>query len=116
MQVIYDSGIVFFDVDGTLVRPAVDGDEHTIVFEAGNRKVYFTPIQGNIDSLVLHKARGHTVVVWSHGKARWAETAVKALGLESFVDYVVSKPDWIYDDEPPEHFLDRVIWHGEGEE
>jgi phosphoserine phosphatase len=111
MTVIEDAGIVYFDVDGTLIRPAEPTDEGTISFKAGPSRVHFMPIQAHINALILHKARGHTVVVWSHGKAQWARRIVEALNLMEYVDLIVSKPDWAYDDETPENVLDRVIFH-----
>ena len=50
---------------------------------------------------MIHRSRDHTIVVWSAGGYKWAEAAVKALGLTKFVDVVMCKPSWIYDDLDP---------------
>jgi FMN phosphatase YigB (HAD superfamily) len=113
VTIIEDHGIVYFDCDGTLIRPADESETNTVTFRAGDKLVHFAPIQAHINSLILHKARGHTVVVWSHGKAPWARQVVEALDLLQYVDLVISKPDWTYDDEPAERFIDRVIFHAE---
>jgi phosphoserine phosphatase len=52
-----------------------------------------------------HKFRGHTVIVWSAGGVEWAKTVVTALGLENYVDLVVAKPKWYYDDLQSHEFL-----------
>ncbi len=91
---------VFFDVDDTLVMwnqapdspemvklPLLDGHVEPLVIH-----------QSHIKQLKDHKARGHYVVVWSAGGWEWALAVVKALGLENYVDEVMDKPHWYYDD------------------
>ncbi len=48
--------------------------------------------------LKQYKARGYKITVWSKGGQLHAESAVKALGLEEVVDYVMAKPEKVMDD------------------
>lgn len=61
----------------------------------------------HVEQLKKHKARGHFVCVWSAGGWEWAQAAVKALGLEQYVDLVISKPRWTYDDLQAEQFMPK---------
>lgn len=68
------------------------------------------PHFAHIEQLKKHKARGHTIIVWSAGGWDWAKVAVQALGLEQYVDLVISKPTWSYDDKNPEDFIPKSQW------
>lgn len=50
------------------------------------------------------------MVVWSAGGWDWAEAVVKTLKLENFVDLVISKPTWTYDDLQPSEFIPKPQW------
>jgi hypothetical protein len=65
------------------------------------------PHRKHIEQLKKHKMRGHTNIVWSAGGYDWAAAVVKALGLEDYVDLVISKPTWFYDDLTPEEFMGK---------
>jgi hypothetical protein len=43
--------------------------------------------------------------VWSAGGHEWAEKAVRMLGIEEYVDVVMSKPAWWIDDLPANKIL-----------
>lgn len=102
--------IVFCDVDDTLVSwkcyPKIS--KNSIAFNDPSGTVYLNAINEHIEALKLHKLRGHTVIVWSAGGADWAEEVVKKLGLEPYVDAVMSKPDWFYDDLPAAEFMPEI--------
>lgn len=68
------------------------------------------PHKKHIEQLKLHKLRGHTVIVWSAGGWEWAEAAVRALKLEKYVDLVIEKPRWAYDDLPPNEYMPKSQW------
>jgi hypothetical protein len=115
----------FFDVDSTLIkwRPSEDDREEngtecdwilrTMDLGADGKLVMkekietdaFIPLRGNIEQLKEHKRRGHTVFVWSLGGAEWAAQAIKMLGLEDYVDLVVEKPKFVYDDKPVQEWM-----------
>lgn len=104
---IPDRPTVYFDVDDTLVlwREPRDG-ETPIQIDTFN----LTVSTKHVRCLKEHAARKHPIVVWSQGGADWAETVVVALGLEKYVDLVISKPRWFYDDMSPKIWLDGWIY------
>lgn len=112
---IPDQQTTFFDVDNTLVlwhdfMPIDESNIHkAIKLNAGDYYVMCLPHEKHIQSMKEHKARGHSIVVWSQGGADWAEEVVKKLGLESIVDVVMSKPTWAYDDLPASAFIPEAI-------
>lgn len=128
MIVIPSNQAVFSDVDDTLImwnatpeQLEKDGiritcpgglwlneDGELVPSESWTQLV--VPHKVHIEQLKKHKARGHTVVVWSAGGWDWARAAVEALGLEQFVDVVISKPRWCYDDLPPAEYMPKSQW------
>lgn len=68
------------------------------------------PHKKHIEQIKKHKMRGHTIIVWSQGGFDWAAAVVKALKLEDFVDLVISKPTWMYDDLPAAGFMPKNQW------
>lgn len=96
MKVIKTNKPTAFDVDETLVITVPKGqvDEKCISING----CWWRPHERHIHQLKSHKARAHTIIVWSAGGEHWAEIVIKALGLESYVDYVMDKPLWCYDD------------------
>lgn len=125
MIVLSSHNSVHFDVDDTLVLWSPTPEEKEkygieitcpgskILKDDGTLDVgpswieYLVPHFVHIEQVKKHKARGHTVVVWSAGGWEWAEAAVKALSIENYVDVVMSKPDWAYDDLAPEAYMPK---------
>lgn len=97
---------VDFECPGSLVDIDNDGNESF----APAWKTRLLPHRYHIEQLKKHKMRGHTIVVWSAGGWDWAAAVIKALGLESFVDLVISKPTWAYDDLQPNEFIPKPSW------
>ena len=127
MIVIPGNTIVYFDVDDTLVmwdppKDKLEAEGIDVICPAGlicvdgnleqapGFKAKLLPHKKHIEKLKKHKMRGHTVVVWSAGGYDWAEAAIKVLQLEKYVDVVISKPKWAYDDMPPERILPTIQW------
>lgn len=101
----------YWDVDDTLImwNPTPEqldryGIEYT---DAAGFKKRFMPHLPHIEQLKKHSDRGHTIIVWSAGGSKWAELAVKILGLEAYVSVTIAKPLWYYDDKQPEDFLGK---------
>lgn len=93
--------MVPFDCDDTLVMWHLDDKSKNIPIESPYEKglTYFlTPHEKHIRLMKDYKARGFTIVVWSAGGVEWAETVVKALKLEEYVDAVFTKPCRYVDD------------------
>jgi hypothetical protein len=86
----------------------IETDE--LVIEKGEWVEYLIPHIKHIEQLKAHKLRQHTVIVWSAGGWQWAKCAVEALGLTEFVDVVMEKPMWCYDDLPPSEFMPKNQW------
>lgn len=129
MIVVPCKNAVFFDIDDTVamwnatpVELMTRGIEITCpgslvsIDEDGTQgfapewKQLLLPHRRHIEQLKKHKMRGHTVIVWSAGGYDWAAAVVKAFGLESFVDLVISKPTWMYDDLQPAEFMPKPQW------
>ena len=104
--------IVYFDCDDTLVSWKHCGQwkENMIEFMDPNDKssIWLEAIPDHINAIKAHKIRGHTVIVWSAGGADWAEEVVKRIGMSQYVDAVMSKPTWFYDDIPSSEFMPEI--------
>jgi len=101
---------VFFDVDDTLVMWNQSPD-HPKAIELpllDGHKEILVPHEHHIKQMKDHKARGHYVVVWSAGGWEWANAVVVALGLEQYVDEVMDKPHWYYDDVKVNEWMPEV--------
>lgn len=101
MKVIKNEMVTFWDCDDTLVMWSHWNKEH-------DGQHFIDPHDGTKHLLVPHKkhikllkdfdARGYTIIVWSGGGYEWAETVVRTLGIEEYVDLVMTKPCKYIDD------------------
>lgn len=112
MQIIDSEQVVTFDVDDTLVMWGMPTDSNSIGFkDPYDLSVNFLkPHKKHIALLKKYKGRGLKVIVWSAAGFRWAETVVKTLGLEDYVDYIMTKPAKVVDDLTPNEFLPCRIY------
>lgn len=130
-----DKPTVYCDVDDTLVKwgspnspeeeknsvvVVVPAHKYTHIIEETEQKYEniqyeqrVVLIKEHINQLKEHKRRGHVVVVWSAGGSEWAAAVVKAVGLESYVDVVISKPSWYIDDLPANEFMGKRVFLSE---
>ena len=92
-----------------LVRWRVDKTQPVLSFECRGFQSTCNPIKTNIEELILQKLKGSHIVVWSKGGADWAESVVIGLGLEKYVDAIMTKPDVVYDDLPVEQWITKRI-------
>lgn len=99
-----------WDIDGTLIihlsdnqlvmHPKVD------VYDAVTKKFITVGINTPMVRLLREEAhRGACIKVWSRGGWEWAANVIKALGLVTCVDEVMSKPMVYFDDIPIEQWL-----------
>lgn len=102
--------VVMFDVDDTLVvwDFPKELDEQAITFDNFGVNVRLLPHYKHIDQMKRHAARGHMIYVWSAGGHEWAGEVIKTLGLEKYVNHIMSKPQWYYDDLRAEEFLPEI--------
>lgn len=108
---------VYFDVDRTLVfleYPASVADKTIEVTTQHRDKPAVTrrvlPHWVHVEEIKQYKFRGQNVVIWSAGGSTWAKAVVESLKLEDYVDCVIPKPDWIYDDIPSSVFMPPPIY------
>lgn len=122
MFVLPKGPTVYVDVDDTLImwNPPKNLDNSLWV----RVKCPSSPEEENavvnkhvLEHLKKMKRRGHVVVVWSAGEVEWAEAAVKALGIEDYVDAVMSKPKYYIDDvKDSKHWIGKygyITYEGE---
>lgn len=115
MKVIESSKIIYVDVDDTLViwdwQQYTDNTDDLFYLKADDGcTIAVLPHKRHIEMIDQFKMRGHTIVVWSQGGWAWAKKVVEALGIESKVDVVMSKPDWYVDDLASSAFMKKNIY------
>lgn len=113
MKVINSEQIICIDVDDTLVM-------HAKAKKRDNLVHITDPYDGFQRCLVMHvphikilkdrKARGATILVWSQSGHAWAEAVICALGLQDYVDYVLSKPTAYIDDKKVQDWMAERIY------
>lgn len=122
MKVISNEKTVFFDVDETLVLAPKDPDGTILLKDLA---IVADPLypDGSIKRLKHHAMirllreehqRGSFVVVWSRGGFEWAAAVIHALGLESCVDLIMTKPMVYFDDLPIEEWLPHRVYIAPG--
>ena len=107
MKVLHSESTICFDVDDTLII----WDRHSLDLtnnELDGRVIIVDENDGKPSSHIVHtrhveflkkqSAKGHNIIVWSASGTKWAESVVRALGLEPFVDVVMAKPQRYVDD------------------
>lgn len=100
MKTIRSELNVFIDTDETLILPYRSGDFDTIKIKMPGND-FFTEKsvhRTHVRQLKALKERGYKVFVWSHNGYNHSENVVRALGLEDYVDFCLSKPIKTIDD------------------
>lgn len=103
MKVIKGENNILWDVDNTLVlwdknHSVPHKDTIEFINPYSFEKVYLRPHKVHIRIMKEYKGRGFTNIVASAGGVQWAEAVIKALDLESYVHYVMTKPNRHFDD------------------
>lgn len=115
MQVVKGEMNIYFDVDDTLViwGKVRKGDKCIAITDPyDGTQHYLRPHIGHIKVLRDRKARGATIHVWSASGHQWAEAVVRALGLDQYVDFVLSKPMMYVDDLQAADILGERLYLG----
>ena len=117
MKVIENYNVVCFDCDDTLVRWIWDEQERLThaneMLEISTTNRYQTmvlPYYDHIELLKRYKAKGKFIIVWSQSGWEWAQTVVKTLKLEEFVDMIMTKPEKYIDDLDANEWMERVYF------
>lgn len=118
LKILKYDRVLFCDVDDTLITFDFKTEDFQRAIKIGpkNFEKLAMPMSKNIARLKNARTRGHGVVVWSQGGYKWALEVVKALQLEEYVDLIVTKPNWIYDDLPVEQWMGPRFYSPEYDE
>lgn len=109
MKVIEGENNIFFDIDGTLVLYQVAHSKNMVELDYYGEKRVLIPHEQHVSFLKACKARGFNIFLWSNNGYRWAKEAAIKLGLEPYVDFVLSKPQKIVDDEKVSRWLKTIF-------
>lgn len=115
MQIVKTETNIYFDVDDTLViwGKVKEGEKCVIVTDPyDGSQHYLKPHLGHLKILRDRKARGATIHVWSAGGWQWAQAVIKALNIEQYVDFVLSKPTMYVDDLEAHEILGERLYLG----
>lgn len=113
MKIVKSERITPFDVDSCLIYPNAPGTEdmpNTLIYDPVDQKYIELKYNPNMVRLLREEhERGSYIIVWSRSGWKWAKNAVIALGLEAYVNKVMSKPIVYFDDTEIQDWLkDRV--------
>ncbi len=90
----------YVDCDRTLIFSRTEYPELVYTglpeVKIGGRQFYLNKYL--LEELKDFHAMGHIIVVWSAGGEAWARKVVEAAEMSSYVTYVLSKPDFLFDD------------------
>lgn len=113
MKVINHESTIFFDVDDTLVMwGKAKKHEKVIAITCpySSQQEILRPHKGHIKVLKDRYIRGSYIVVWSAAGYQWANAVVRALGIEAYVDQVMSKPQMYVDDKKAKDILGERLY------
>lgn len=113
MKVISQESTIFIDCDQTLVMwGKAKKHEKVIAITCpySAKQEILRPHKSHIKVLKDRHVRGSFIVVWSASGYQWANAVVKALGLEAYVDQVMSKPQMYIDDKKAKEVLGERLY------
>jgi len=115
MKIIKSESPFPVDVDDTLIlyEPIAGQEEDYILVkdpyeEDTNIRVW--PHKAHIKLLKDKKSRRSKIIVWSQSGFEWAAAVVKALELEAYVDFVMTKPHAYMDDLPATEWMGARVY------
>ncbi len=117
---IDNENIVAYDIDDTIVMwthlfdrqhsDIIEGEALPFLDPYDNSINYLHPHKKHIALMKKHKGRGKFIIVWSAAGVKWAESVIKTLGLEDYVDLITTKPNTYVDDLPGNEILGTRIY------
>ena len=107
---IKNENIIFCDVDETLVCHMTRSKDIIVKDPYDGKFLKLKIHKRHVKLLKDHKARGYTVIIWSAAGVSWCNTIVKALKLEKYVDYTMTKPGKYVDDLKADEILGQRIY------
>lgn len=119
MKVIECNTPTYFDCDDTLVKWSSTPEEKeqfgvtfSCTLEDGSTySELLVPHRKHIEQLKAHKLRGHTIILWTAGSWQWGKCVAETLGLSQYIDVVLEKPKFIYDDLPVNEFIPKPYYY-----
>lgn len=115
MKTIRNENIITFDVDDTLVMWGKSKHKRAklITDPSSGLSYKLVPHRFHINLLIQHYGRGYTIIVWSAGGYAWAQEVVKELGIEKYVDLVMTKPCKYVDDLVCNEWMGEHLYFGD---
>jgi FMN phosphatase YigB (HAD superfamily) len=117
MIVIENDKIIPFDCDETLLlSPNADAQKNIeIICPYDGEILQREPHLNHIKLLKTKKARGYYVIVWTANGFEWGKAVINRLGLEKYVDCVMTKPHTYVDDTSVEKWMPYRIYMNQNE-
>lgn len=113
-KIIENEQVIFIDCDDTLVMWNHENFDKKIVIidPYDSRELTLGIHEGHLKVLRDRSKRGAHIIVWSAGGYQWAAAVVKALGIESHVHQIMSKPFMYLDDKTAEEIMGTRLFLG----
>jgi hydroxymethylpyrimidine pyrophosphatase-like HAD family hydrolase len=110
MKVIETEKTIFYDMDDTLIMHTkhISPLEQKVTIDFYGENIDFAVHTDHVKLLKNYKARGFTIFGWSGNGYKHAENVIKALNLEDYVDFVLTKPYRVIDDSEPNNWAPRI--------
>ena len=92
---------IYCDIDETLIRDPVEGEEPELVFNVYN-EWFYKMVNHNLVDKLTEDFSTKFIIVWTSNSLgiKYAETIVNVLGLRRYTDLILTKPTKVYDDSP----------------
>ena len=108
-----DFKVVPFDVDDTLIMHGADPNHpdslviNNQLDKSTSVGIYVMSHKKHIEFLKNLKVSNFYIIVWSQRGYAWAHTVVTLLGLNQFVDQILTKPSFYVDDKPAHEWMEQ---------